>query len=364
MRAREACIALAHVVEPGDPDVAALVARHGPLDVIARIEADRLPLRTCGVLRERLQRTDVATAEASAARIGARIIARDDADWPSQLDDLGDDRPYALWALGTVDLRLALARSVSVVGTREATTYGEHVTRQWCSQFAEQGITIVSGGAFGIDAAAHRAALACEGLTICVLAGGVDIPYPRAHEALIARIADEGLVLSESPLGEAPRRHRFLTRNRIIAALTQATLIVESAIRSGTVSTANAATGLHRPLFAVPGPVTSPASAGCHDLISAGTAVLVDRPEPVIAVVAGRPTTERAQALPLPLDDLDPGPARVLDALPSRGSVGASELAVRAALPLRETAAALGHLAARGLVRQGPHGWRRAPRGA
>lgn len=362
MTAREALVALAHIVEPEDRAIGGLVEQHGPQWVLDRIASGRLQLRSGAVLRERLRRFDPDGAGSAAAHIGARILVRGDAQWPTQLDDLGPTRPFALWVLGAADLRLALIRSVAVVGARASTPYGEQVARQWCSQFAECDVGVVSGGAFGIDAAAHRAALACEGMTVCVLAGGVDVAYPRAHEGLIARIADEGLVVSESPIGEAPRRHRFLTRNRLIAALTGATVIVESAVRSGTAITARRADELHRPLFAVPGPVTSPASAGCHDLIASGAAMLADDPRTVMAALPGLAPPPRIEPLRLPLDDLTEVQSRVIDAVPSRGCVSSDELAIRAGIPVPETVAALGQLAACGLLRRTVQGWGRPPR--
>ena len=362
MSVEEALLVLAHVVEPADAQVAPLVEQHGPQDVVDRIASGRLPLRTCGVLRERLRRLDLAASQEAAARIGASVIVRDSQHWPTQLDDLGPTRPFAVWVLGAADLRLALARSIAVVGSRSSTPYGEQVARQWCSTFVERGASIVSGGAFGIDAAAHRAALACEGITVCVLAGGVDVAYPLAHEGLIARIADEGLVVSESPLGESPRRHRFRTRNRLIAAFTGATVIVESAVRSGTVITAKHALDLNRPLFAVPGPVTSPASAGCHDLIASGAAALADDPGVVLRTLVGIAREPDVEPLRLPLDDLTEVQSRVLDSVPSRGCLPADELAIRAGVPIHLTAAALGQLTALGLLRRGDDGWGRPPR--
>lgn len=362
MTERDGLIALAHIVEPEDRAVAALVEQQGSKEVLDRIASGRLALRTAPILRERLRRHDPAAAAAAAQRIGARIIVRGAPEWPTQLDDLGSTRPYAIWVLGAANLRLALIRSVAVVGARASTPYGDQVARQWCSTFVECGVSIVSGGAFGIDAAAHRAALACEGMTVCVLAGGVDVAYPRAHEGLIARIADEGLVVSESPLGETPRRHRFLTRNRLIAALTGGTVIVESAVRSGTAITARRADALLRPLFAVPGPVTSPASAGCHDLISSGVARLADDPHTVLSALPGVVPAPQIEPLRLPLDDLTEVQSRVIDAVPSRGVVSAEELAIQAGIPVRDTIAALGQLGARGMLRRTAQGWGRPPR--
>lgn len=362
MTVEEALVALAHVVEPDDPTVGHLVERLGPERIVESIADGSLRVPTAAVLRERLRRFDPGRAFGEAARIGARLITRGGPDWPLQLEDLGPGRPYALWVMGAADLRLNLVRSISVVGTRASTAYGEEIARAWCAQLVDEGVTIVSGGAFGIDAAAHRAALACGGMTICVLASGVDNPYPRSHEALIARIADEGLVISESPLGSEARRHRFLTRNRIIAALTRGTLIIESALRSGTISTATHAGRVNRPVYAVPGPVTSPASAGCNDMIAEGRALLAAQPGDVLRAVDGwaRPTAEPPPALPL--DDLTPVQSQVLDAIPARGAVDAGELAIRAGVRIADAVGALGQLESLGLAVLAPDGWRLPPR--
>ena len=153
-------------------------------------------------------------------------------------------------------------RSVAIVGSRASTAYGEHVAGELGHQLAERGWTVVSGGAFGIDAAAHRGALAAEAPTVAVLACGVDRPYPAAHGALLHRIAETGLLVSEWPPGAAPHRHRFLVRNRLIAALTRGTVVVEAAARSGAQATARRARKLGRQVLVVPGPVTSAMSVG------------------------------------------------------------------------------------------------------
>jgi DNA processing protein len=221
---------------------------------------------------------------------------------------------------------------------------------------------VVSGGAFGIDAAAHRGALAADGVTVCVLAGGVDVPYPRAHDALIARMADDGLVVSESPLGEGVRRQRFLTRNRVIAALTRGTIVVEAAERSGTMATAQAATVMNRPLFAVPGPVTSPASAGCHRMIRDGEALLVGSVDEVLGLLdLGRPSAS-GPSQRQDRDALSATEQRVLDSFPRRRAVGGLDVGRLAGLGVEDTWAALGVLEAGGWVCQAPEGWRLAPR--
>ncbi|MEI6361489.1 MAG: DNA-processing protein DprA [Actinomycetes bacterium] len=358
---RQAWIALAHVVEPGDRQVGRLVLSEGPRAVVDRIVDGTTGLRHQGALAARLDSVALFAAEERAASCQARIVTRADREWPSQLDDLGEAAPYALWVAGAANLRLAALRSVAMVGARACTGYGEEVARCWAAELAGEGWAIVSGGAFGIDAAAHRGALAADGMTGCVLAGGVDVPYPRAHDALIARIADDGLVVSESPMGESVRRQRFLTRNRVIAALTRATVVVEAAERSGTMATAQAATAMNRPLFAVPGPVTSPASAGCHRMIRDAQAVLVGSVDEILGMLdLGRPEGgghgRRSER-----DALTVVERRVLDALPGRRAVDPQEASRLAGLAAEDTWAALGVLEAAGWVTHEPGGWRLAP---
>ncbi len=359
---REALIALAHVVEPGDARVGALIDRWGALGVSDRLSSGEIGIREEAAMRARIARVDVRESEATAVAIGARIIVRSDREWPTQLDDLGAARPLAIWVLGAANLRLTALRSIAVVGARAATAYGESICREWCAALSEHSFTVVSGGAYGIDAAAHRATLSAGGMTICVLASGVDTPYPRAHDALIARIADEGLVISESPLGQEVRRQRFLTRNRLIAALTRATLVVEAAVRSGTTSTANAAMALNRPVLAVPGPVTSVMSGGCHKLLRETDAMLASRVDDVLEVIGelgefSAPSPER-----ISLDDLSPRQARVLDGIPARGAIGIDELMLDSGLRAAEVSGALAVLAIQGFVDEGDDGWRLARR--
>jgi DNA processing protein len=207
-------------------------------------------------------------------------------EWPPQLDALGNSQPYALWLRGTADLRFTCLRSVAIVGSRASTAYGSYVAADIVSVLAESRWAVVSGGAYGIDAAAHRGALAADGATIAVLASGVDVPYPAGHADLFDAIAGHGLLVSEWPPGQLVSRLRFLGRNRIIAALATGTLVVEAGSRSGACKTARHARDLSRPLMAVPGPVTSEQSAGCHQLIRDWHATLVTSPADVIDVLS------------------------------------------------------------------------------
>lgn len=359
---RAAHIALAHVVEPGDARVGALVRERGPVEAVSMIRKGRSGLRDEPGLQARLVHVDPLRAEAHAVRLGASIVHRGSPSWPTQLDHLGDQAPFALWVLGAADLRLTAVRSVAMVGARACTPYGESVARNWAAILADAGWTIVSGGAFGIDAAAHGGALAA-GTTICILACGVDVAYPRANEHLLHRIADDGLLVSESPPGEGVRRRRFLSRNRLIAALTRATVVVEAGLRSGTTATANAAAALNRPVLAVPGPVTSPMSAGCHGLVRDGAAVLASGPDDILELIepiGARQPRPRSQRRPV--DGLSDGQLRVLDAIPARGSVGVATLVAAAGMPSAEVIAGLAALAAAGLVRPVGQGWELAGR--
>src|SRR5690606_18729050 len=209
-------------------------------------------------------------------RLGGELLVPGDAGWPVGLDDLGPVRPLALWVRGNRDLAALAERSVAVVGARACTDYGRHVTGEIAAGLAARGFTVVSGGAYGIDAAAHRAAVVSGGPTVAFLAGGVDRFYPAGNTELLREVVGSGgAVVSEVPPGSVPSRVRFLLRNRLIAAVAGATVVVEAAWRSGSLSTAVRAAELSRPVGAVPGPVTSMASAGCHRLLRDGAAVCV-----------------------------------------------------------------------------------------
>ena len=362
---RRALIELAQCVEPGDAAVGALVEESGPQSVARRIRTGRTSLRHGEGLRSRLLGADAERAHDRADRVGARIVTRADAEWPSQLGDLGDQAPFALWVVGAADLRLLALRSVAMVGARACTAYGEESAREWAAHLTVEGWCVVSGGAFGIDAAAHRGALAAGGPTVCVLAGGVDVPYPRAHDALIARIADEGLVVSESPPGEVVRRQRFLSRNRVIAALCRATVVVEAAERSGTTATARAAGLMGRPVLAIPGPITSPSSAGCHRMIRDGEATLVSQVGEVVehlGLSGGRSIRAGSLGPARERDLLDHRERTVLDAMPGRRAAPLEVLVRSAGLGGPDVLAALGVLEAGGWVRAEADGWRLARR--
>ena len=291
---RRARIALAAICEPGEAGLADVVDSTGPTATVAALlDADRQrpKIPRADALRRRLEELDLDALIDRGREIGARVVVPGDGQWPGRMNELRAHRPLALWCWGEADPRLMALRSVAIVGARACTRYGEWIAREWSAQLAQDDVTVISGGAYGIDAAAHRGALAVDGVTICVLAGGVDTPYPRGNEGLFAEIVDRGLLVSEAPPGETVRRRRFLTRNRLIAALASATCVVEAAHRSGSVTTASNAAELNRPVLAVPGPVTSEMSRGTHRLVHEGVAMLAADVTDVRAVL---PDFERA----------------------------------------------------------------------
>jgi len=348
---------LVRVAEPGDGQLGEMLASYGPQDTLRRIRAgESLP----AWLRARLSAVAADHEWERGCATGARFICPGDPEWPTQLDDLGVTAPIGLWVRGETDLRLSLLRSVSIVGARAATGYGLDVTAELAVGVAEREVTVVSGGAMGIDAAAHRGALAAEGTTIAVLACGVDVAYPRGHHTLLERIAVEGCLVSEVAPGTPPARRRFLVRNRLIAALTPGTVIVEAAFRSGALTTARRAEDLGRVVMAVPGPVTSAMSAGVHELMRTRNAVVVTRADEVVEAIGriGDDLAPVQRGSETVLDTISDGALAVLDAIPARRPGALDELAQLTGQPAGAVHAALGHLSARGLVERVDGGWR------
>ncbi len=239
-----------------------------------------------------------------------------------------------------------------MVGARAATGYGEHITMEGAAGLVDRGFAIVSGAAYGIDGMAHRAALASHGYTVAFLAGGVDRFYPSGHDALLNRIVENGCVISELPCGAQPSKWRFLQRNRLIAAASQATVVLEAGWRSGSLNTAHHAASLDRPLGAVPGPVTSAASAGCHRLIRENLATLVTNADEM-AELAGPWQTD---ATPDATAD-DPRRIRVLDAISTRAARQPADIAARSGLSLVDVMSTLGALDLEGITRETQKGW-------
>jgi DNA processing protein len=359
---------LSRVVEPPCAELAALVARVGPVEAAERVRQsqvdDALARRTQA--RREIDRA-VEDLELLARR-GGRLITPDHDEWPglaftafggTAVGAKSQGRPpMALWLLGPARLDDAAQRAAAVVGTRAATSYGEHVAADLAVGLAERDVAVVSGGAYGIDGAAHRATLSVDGLTVAVLAGGIDIPYPAGHSALLHRIATDGLLVTEYPPGVRPARHRFLTRNRLVAAFAGASVVVEAGLRSGAANTAAWARALGRVVGAVPGPVTSSASGGCHALLRAGAEVIT-RAEDVVELVGRIGELASEQPSPAsPLDGLGEDERRVYEALPGRGTATVDEIAVAAAVEPARILAPLAMLEIVGLAERHDGSWR------
>lgn len=368
---RLARAALTYLAEPADKKLAALVRAVGAARAVQAITAGQVPERIChpsfGIeevlarWRQRLSEIPGPGQLAGFARQGIRLVCPGDPEWPSRLEEL-KDVPYALWLRGNGDLRHSCLRSVAVVGSRAATSYGSYMAAELAASLAGRGWTIVSGGAYGIDAAAHRGALGAGGGSVAVLACGVDRPYPAGHADLIDAIAADGVVVSEWPPGRNATRLRFLKRNRVMAALTTGTLVVEAGRRSGALNTGQYARELGRPLMAVPGPATSEMSAGCHHMIRNWDAALITTAAEVDEYLnpIGAAVQQRAVAHQqvLPWDDLDPDMKVVLDAVPVRRGASTEDIAKRAGVDLPAAFGSLGALAAGGFVQRCPQGWR------
>jgi DNA processing protein len=363
---RAARAALTRVAEPDDAGIRRAVDRLGPEEVWSRVRAGATEIDGGAVAAAaaRARTCDPDADLARAARSSARLVCPGDEEWPERLADLDGYRlggaPYALWVRGTTSLAELTVRSVAVVGARAATAYGQRIAGDLAAGVAARGWTVVSGGAYGIDGAAHRGALAVDAPTVVVLAGGVDVVYPTAHCNLFAAAAEGGAVVSEAPPGAAAMRHRFLTRNRLIAALSRGTVIVEAAPRSGALNTAAHAERLLRPTMAVPGPVGSALSAGSHVLLRDRGAVLVTCADDVLEVVGdvGETLAPVVRGVGRSRDTLSPEAARVLDAVPVLRAAVTARIAVAAGVDPREAITRLGELAARGFVERGPEGWR------
>jgi len=339
------------------------VRGHGVEATLADIRAGAvIPGVDVAALKTRLAEADGAHDLEQAARVDARLVCPGDDEWPPLLDDLArtDVDCFGLWVRGPERLDDVVARSVAIVGTRTPTAYGEHVAGELAAGLADRGWTVVSGLAYGIDGAAHRAALSAGGCTVGVLACGIDVVYPHGHRSLVSRVADEGLVVSEYPPGAAPQRHRFLVRNRIIAALTLGTVMVEAARRSGARSTLNHARDLLRQTMVVPGPVTSAMSDGCHAALREVIgSVVVTRTDEVVEQCGHLGELADPLSGPVrPRDRLGPLVRRVFDAVPVMRAAPADRIAVTACVSTEVVEPSLAALRALGLVERLPEGWR------
>lgn len=361
---RLARVRLSHALEPGDAKVADAVATVGAVRTVEELFADA---SSRPELAQRLEQADPPRLLSLAERQGIRFVTPADEEWPRQLDDLAHGQrvqglggiPVGLWVRGPMTLD-QLGASVAVVGSRSATSYGFDVATDVAATLARAGAPVVSGAAFGIDQAGHRGALAAGGATVAVLACGVDRVYPAAHRELIEHIARHFAVVSEAPLGSSPTKVRFLSRNRLIAALSRGTVLVEAAVRSGALNTAHWADQLSRVLMGVPGPVTSATSQGVHQQIRRGGASLVTSGLEVLELVGA--SGEHLMAVPRGPERAHDGfslrEIRVLDAVPVSRGAGTESIGRIAGVGVPETDRVLMALAAAGLVHEAADGWR------
>ncbi|GAA1318060.1 DNA-processing protein DprA [Leucobacter albus] len=364
--------------EPGDAVAGLIVARLGPFAALKLLELPHAARKLAQALQAagndtpvsvrklgegvkrwlpRLDRTATVKDLMTAVRTGMSLLTRESPNWPERLDLLGDHAPLALWVRGSESLlsgtdaepqpQPPVTGSLAVIGARACSGYGAHVTAELTGIACAAGVTIVSGAAYGIDAAAHRTALATGSRTIAVLAGGVDRPYPIAHTDMLKRAAERGSVCSEMVPGSSPTRWRFLQRNRIIAALSDAVLVTEAGVRSGTLNTAGHAAELGRRLGAVPGSVTSASSAGCHRLIREYGATLIGSGPDVLELVGVDPVAGMFDT-----DERDPSDVerptslhlRLMDSLPLRGTRSLEDAATHAGVTLTEAQHSLAEL--------------------
>ncbi len=355
------------LAEPGDGVAGALIIELGAVEALRVALDDDDSTASTGTGSARARRTlddargrwrprsdprAIAGALRGAAHVSARLLVPGDAEWPGSVDDLAQHAPHALWVRGDAEL-LTMEPRVAIVGARASSGYGDLIAAEFAGDLSAGGAVIISGGAYGIDGAAHRAALGVEGKTVALLAGGVDRAYPSGHRELLSRIASRGAVVSELPCGAAPTKWRFLARNRLIAALGHATVVIEAGWRSGSLNTAGHAAALGRPLGAVPGPVTSASSAGCHRLMREYDARCVTSVAEV-RELWGLDADHEAGARPAHADE-----TRLLDALSSRAAHEPGELVRRSGIAPEKVQALLGLLELEGRVVRVGAGWKR-----
>lgn len=367
MDERLARMALCALVPMGAPELVDLVEREGPVEVWEALhhgEGD-------SVWHRRASTVEPERIAEQTERCGARFLVPGDDEWPEGLDLLAftevnkqKGRPFGVWVRGVPLPDWSTA--VAIVGSRAATQYGQHVTAEMAADLAADGRAIVSGLAYGIDAAAHRGALSVGGVTVAAVAGGVDRPYPAANASLANLIARTGSILSEMPPGHQPLRPAFLARNRLIAGLSAGVVVVEAALRSGAKNSAAWANDLGRVVMAVPGPVTSAYSQTPHMLIRDGAAVLVTDSRDVRELLSplGEVDDPPRRGEDTPLDRLPDELRGIREAIRADEEVSAATLAARTGVAMAACLAALGELRDRGWVEVGDSGWRLPRRGA
>ena len=370
------------ITEPGDSFAGALSSALS-ISKLLELEierADAIKMRSClaevGALEEietmftdfessltearqrwagRLKLNEVSHSLDLAIRTNARLIAPEQKDWPLQLNDLGLATPHCLWVRSRTDLAVLNQRQIAIVGSRNATSYGEWVSSEIVADASSRGLSIVSGGAYGIDAISHRAAIANEAPTIAFMAGGIDRLYPSGNASLLERVMADGAVLAEQAPGAMPTKWRFLQRNRLIAALGEATIVVEAGARSGALNTVTHAHALEREVGAVPGSIASQASAGCNRLIAEQMATPICQVGDAADLVLGKQGWFQAE-----FEGLGEFETRALDALTSRAQ-SQEQVAASAGLTSKEVSIALGQLSLLGFVEQRDRGWVKLP---
>lgn len=367
---RLARVVLSCGVEPGDGTTSSLVLQMG---AVRALEQTLVATSDTGIaerLAERLSEVDPERILDQAARCGIRFLVPGDDEWPTGLDHLDEaiteegfgGTPPGLWVKGPMPLT-ELATSVAVVGSRAASVYGVEMTRAICGHLALTGVPVVSGGALGIDFEAHDSALVAAGVTAAVLACGVDRVYPAHNRLLLQHLAAEFAVVSEQPPGSAPTRPRFLARNRLIAAMTSGTVVVEAALRSGALNTAGWAERMSRPVMCVPGPVTSYTSQGVNNFLREGRGTVVTRGEEVLELIgaAGEHLVEAPRGEERARDGLTPIEKQVVEWVPVGEHAPVDSIARLCGLHIRSTERALRRLMDKGFVRLTEEGWRLAP---
>lgn len=298
---------LSRVADSHPGALAALVAEVGPVEASRRVRCGEVAFTAESMISAREAEDRAHQDLELIASHGGRLVIPEDEEWPARaFAEMSEadrsrpvpDAPLALWVRGPHALADVLDKAITVIGSHAASGYGVHVAGELGYGLAEGGVTVVASGGYGIADSAHRGALQAEGVTIAVLAGGADIAYPAGQQRLLTAIAEQGLVISEQPPGNTPAQHRFIASSRILAALGAGTVVVEAGRRSGAKRTGAIAVALGRVVMAVPGPVTSATSVGCHDLMRDGLAAVVRDVADVVESVPSleiNPTTTPAE---------------------------------------------------------------------
>ena len=274
------------IIQPADPFWIYEINQRGGLSVYHRIISGNYYLKQQEILKlqQQIMQRQVKDLELEISKAGGVFITPEDNDWPISLADLATP-PIGLVIAGDRSVLLKLDKSISIVGSRQPTNYGLQLSYSLASQASLAQLVVVSGGAYGIDTASHQGALSVGGLSIAVLAGGINRLYPLENQKLFKDITKSGLLISEVMPNIESKPYRFLIRNRLIAALSRSTVVVEAKFISGSIRTARDAAEIFRPVFAIPGPVTSPLSEGCHRLIAERVADIATSLDEILEVI-------------------------------------------------------------------------------